>query len=578
MKKVFAFLLALAMLLSVSAGCGSTGSSVERSTSEEQSSTSVGEQGMTDELELSEVPAESSPELAEGSNAEAEPTRSPVYEEVSLPITTDDVTLTLWYTTPPMLYDFIADLSELYVYNVLTERTGVKFAFDEVSIFTAAEKFGLMIASQDYTDILVNSTTNFASYGGLDWAVNEDIIVPLNDKLDMAPAYAQLMHDSGYEKDFYTDSGNLCGFYQVAENDPLVSNGYLIRQDFLDGLGLDIPITFDQVEDTLTQIVNNYDVEMGIYINEYGGGPSEGLGISVFNPLGEAVFSQTDGKVRLGIYDDSLRTYLEYMSRWYEKGIIYSDYYSLHYTQGDAETKMMSGACAMSAGDYDRLHVYREASDNPDYRLVGALAPVLEEGEINHLAQDEAYVNTSMSWLITTGCEDAEVETAIKLCNYFYTDEGSLLLNYGTEGYTFEYEDEDKPVLTDLVVHNPNGIAMNFALSIYVIQSGPMRKDFDRQYVDLQEGEEETLRYWTDNQSRDGNLPTSLSLTVDESSKYSSIMSDVLVYALESINRFITGELNLEDDFDNYMSTMQSMGVEDAIAIYQAALDRYNDR
>lgn len=579
MKKVLAMFLAMTMLLTILAGCGSVASHAEASASQEQTSAAVEE---PDTPEPSEAPAAPVPEETDASavEADAEPelTRSPVYEEVSLPITTDDVTLTLWYTTPPMLYDYIADLSELYVYNVLTERTGISFNFEDISIFSASEKFGLMLTSQDYTDILVNSTTNFTPFGGLDWAVDEDILVSLTDRLDEAPTYKQAIADSGREKDFYTDGGNLCGFYQIAANEPVVSTGMLIRKDMLDGVGKELPITYDELEDVLSAIVDQYDVEMGIYINEYGGGLSQGLGITTFNELGEAVFTQSDGKVRLGLYDDDLKTYLEYMARWYEKGILYSDYYSLHYTQGDAETKMMSGATASGQGDYDRIHIFKESSTEPDFQLTGMLSPVMNHGEINQLAQDEAYVNTNMSWLITTGCEDEEIDAAIQLCNYFYTDEGSLLLNYGTEGYTFNYDDDGNPVLSDLILHNPDGIAMNFALGIYVVQSGPMFKDFDRQYVDLYEGEEETLRYWTDNQSRDGNLPASLSLTVDESSKYSSIMSDVMIYAQESLNRFIIGELNLEDDFDNYMQTMKSMGVEDAIAIYQAALDRYNAR
>ena len=594
MKRLFVLFLVLAMLLSAFAGCGSTAASqadtasdpqTQESAAEEPEAASepeaVGEASPAEEPAAAsdaEEPAEEpSEEPAEEPETETEE-RSPVYTDVELPLVDEDVSLTLWYTTPPILFDYISDLSELYVYQELTKRTGVGIDFENISFFTAAEKFGLMLASGDYTDILVNSASNFSAYGGLDWAVSEDIIVPLTDRLDDAPVYKQAIQDSGREKDFYTDGGNLCGFYQIAANEPLVSTGYLIRQDMLDGVGAELPTTFDQLEDALTAIVDQYDVEMGIYINEYGGGPSQGLGIVVINEMGQPQFTQTDGKVRLGLYDDALKTYLEYMSRWYQKGIIYKDYISLRIGQFDPETKMMSGASACAVCDYDRIHIYKESSTEPDFRLTGMLTPVLNEGDVCQLAQEEAYVNTMMSWLITTGCTDEEIDAAIKLCNYFYTDEGSLLLNYGTEGYTFNYDENGKPVLSDLILHNPDGMAMNFALGIYVVQSGPMFKDFDRQYVDLYEGEEETLHYWTDNQTREGHLPSSLSLTVEESSRYSAIMSDVMIYANESINRFIMGELNLEEDYDNYLETMKSMGVEDAIAIYQAALDRYNER
>ena len=40
----------------------------------------------------------------------------------------------------------------------------------------------------------------------------------------------------------------------------------------------------------------------------------------------------------------------------------------------------------------------------------------------------------------------------------------------------------------------------------------------------------------------------------------------------------ITGVLDVETNWDSYISTIQSMGIEDAIAITQAAYDRYLQR
>ena len=39
--------------------------------------------------------------------------------------------------------------------------------------------------------------------------------------------------------------------------------------------------------------------------------------------------------------------------------------------------------------------------------------------------------------------------------------------------------------------------------------------------------------------------------------------------------KFITGAMSLDKDWDNYVDTVNQMGLTEAIAITQAALDRY---
>ena len=42
--------------------------------------------------------------------------------------------------------------------------------------------------------------------------------------------------------------------------------------------------------------------------------------------------------------------------------------------------------------------------------------------------------------------------------------------------------------------------------------------------------------------------------------------------------KFITGEVDLEKGWDEYIDTLKGMGVEDMIAIKQEQLDRFNAR
>jgi putative aldouronate transport system substrate-binding protein len=70
-------------------------------------------------------------------------------------------------------------------------------------------------------------------------------------------------------------------------------------------------------------------------------------------------------------------------------------------------------------------------------------------------------------------------------------------------------------------------------------------------------------------------MPTSgINLTTDESTEYYGLYSDIETYMDEHIIKFIVGDQSL-DEFDDYVATLKQMGIEDCIAIEQAAYDRY---
>ena len=54
-------------------------------------------------------------------------------------------------------------------------------------------------------------------------------------------------------------------------------------------------------------------------------------------------------------------------------------------------------------------------------------------------------------------------------------------------------------------------------------------------------------------------------------------MNDVNTYSDEMIIKFIMGVESL-DQFDKYVENLKSFGIEKAVSIEQAALDRYSKR
>ena len=69
---------------------------------------------------------------------------------------------------------------------------------------------------------------------------------------------------------------------------------------------------------------------------------------------------------------------------------------------------------------------------------------------------------------------------------------------------------------------------------------------------------------------------TALKLTEDEYDVYVDAWADIDAYVTQMHASFITGEVDIETGWANFLKTLDSMGLKDVLAVYQAALDRYN--
>lgn len=72
-------------------------------------------------------------------------------------------------------------------------------------------------------------------------------------------------------------------------------------------------------------------------------------------------------------------------------------------------------------------------------------------------------------------------------------------------------------------------------------------------------------------------FPAAATLSADEQKTITSAVEDMGKYIEEMTRKFITGQEPLTN-YDTYIDTLQKMGMDDLIAAYQAAYDRYTAR
>jgi putative aldouronate transport system substrate-binding protein len=67
-----------------------------------------------------------------------------------------------------------------------------------------------------------------------------------------------------------------------------------------------------------------------------------------------------------------------------------------------------------------------------------------------------------------------------------------------------------------------------------------------------------------------------LLLTQEEQDDYNDLQNDIHTKVAEMTAAFITGQADLDADWDTYVADLEDMGIQTIIDNYQAALERYN--
>lgn len=580
-RKLISLLMVISLLVMALAGCGSNSTvSAETSSAEVSQAEQISEEVQAVEP-VEEPTAEEPVETVEEASVEEVAEEEVSLPAIELPLVDEVETLTCWATVNPQALSYINDLSENSVFMEMENRTNVHIDFTCVSGGPAAEEnFALMIASGDYLDFL--GSMNLYT-GGYDAAIEEEVIIAVNDIWEeYCPYYYNLVtsNDNAYRA-LVTDGGYIPGFGMVQSGDFYPSQDLAIRQDFLDELGLDTPQTYDELYTALTRMKNELGVESALYANSMGLmqcnslGAGYGLGFTYDAMLGYSGLYVEDGVVHISYIENAMREYLLMVSKWYEEGLIWKDFAS----GGSVMTSLQSSASDAILGG-DMALIYTESSDldtlNEDgtAHWVGFAEPTLVAGETVHTI-DVGLSSTSISWCISTACEN--VELACKYLDYFYTEEGSFLADYGVEGEGHEMVNGE-PVLTEIITNNPDGIAMRVALCIYTVDDTPRMTNGGRLLSAYSEWVTSAMEQWSSNIDGAGFYPSSASLTPDESADYSALMSDISTYLTETIPQFVNGTLDVETQWDSYIETLVSMGIEDCIAYKQAAYDRYLEK
>lgn len=423
------------------------------------------------------------------------------------------------------------------------------------------QMFNLMLAGGELPDIIHFYYTVAHTHGP------DGVLIDLKDLInEHAPNIKKTLEENPVLERFATTpDGSM--YYVPTPSPNVVAKGWLIRQDWLDALGLPVPVTYEDYYETL-KAFKNEDPNGNGKNDEVPYFSREKAGIKdllVFWGLRSTKWMAEDGKVNYSPTDPKYRTAVENIAKWYKEGLIDQEIFS----RGAQAREILLGD-NVGGSTHDWMQSTTGFNDSlkdqiPGFKMVAMAPPQNIHGK--HVEETAGSPYGSHAWGISSTSKHP-VE-AIKYFDFWFSEEGSNLATYGVEGVTYTMENgeidltdeiKDGNILENLYKHG--------AFLEYPHISDP---DFARFQTSV-EAKKGMDMYLEEGYMMD--LYPSYSMTEEVKEKYSDLGGTIGTYVDEMFQKWVMGAETLDDAaWDKYLAQINKFGLDELLEIEQAAYD-----
>ena len=458
----------------------------------------------------------------------------------------------------------------LPIWQEIEAITGVTIQWEALSDYDTAMQ-PRIAAGQALPDLMIVPPT-WSNAGVFRLAV-QGMLTQLDPMLPLhAPDIYMIFNNYPALRGLHTaPNGNI---YTIADtpkfvNDAVVHNAIFIRQDWLDYLGLPVPVTIDDWHLVLTAFRDNDPSGTGSII------PFSGIGLwnalTVFRgafglPVGGGTWWYNENGEVFCIYTSpEFRNFLTTMAQWYQEGLL-----DLEIDRN--ESNFQSLVSTNVVGAFVHL-AERETQYNGFLHVSGFLEAqhtlVVHPSDVRPLQ----VLKRSPTWshyAIPASSENAEL--VLQWINFVWgTDQGVGLTEWGIEGKTYTWEGNQRR-FTDFVLNNPDGLDPYNALRSLGASNTILVRTPAAVYAALNEGNNAVAYAEALGAALMEPFP-SVMATEEEQAVLDVMLPDFNTFAQESIARFLMG-VDSMDNFDNFVETLYAIGLEDLREVRQAQFDR----
>ncbi len=454
------------------------------------------------------------------------------------------------------------DLTQNLAWKEMIERTNIQWELTTVTSSDYVEKRGLSFSGGDYEDVFFKSGIGEAD--ALKYA-KEGIIIPLNDLIDQYMPNLKAALDE-YDAWSYVTSqdGNIYSLPQLQK--PGYSTLMLfVNQPWMEALNIENPKSWDEFVDMLRAFKtkdpngNGEADEIPLFL-------TSGT-ISFLLPYygiafdGNTNASYVDGKLVYYPTSETYKAFLKEVAAMKAEGLI-NDYVTATWDDqaANGQTKDVMG-CFLQYGPHLSVGI-----ENERYADFPALEPWTDTMPVSSGV-------TFGGLVITDKCQYPEL--VAQWADYFYCEDGGRLLWLGVEGESYYLNDDGTYTWNLDGTYGTDMTTVRDAAGLYgdLPEPGIKPELFDAgqtspEQVHVNAQTEVINRHLAEKFPR-------LNWTDSELKKKAAYVADINPYVLQYEAQVVNGEVDLDSTWDNFIKTLEEMGVKDMNAIDQAAVDRF---
>lgn len=455
------------------------------------------------------------------------------------------------------------------------------------------ERMNMLLASDDLPDAMIGY--GFTSADIVQYGVDGGMLRPWNDLLEYTPAFNKITEDHPeYLSALTASDGNIYGL-------PMLSDGFgcsgtmhfAWNVDWLENVGMDMPTTLDEFYDALVAFRDmdangNGDPSdeipwVGSWVE---GGGERSVILSAYGYVGEGDLAidykggkdLAEAEIIYIPLAEHYKDYLTFMNKLWNEGLLDPDIFTQ--TELQAQTKATEGRAGFSfmstpASYYPQdIYAYRHMKPMVDDE---ANAPILYK--MNPVS--------AINYVISSKVTDEQAQALANFGDCFFTCEVTWMMLYGVDlgseddyyGWGAFVKDGDicynyEPDATDYWSHcnaylsfwccpgyrNQGAVAQTLeyaekypdSVCAQLFGNGFKYSDYEESMIEAQ-AEHQVV-----------GVPA-FYMTSEDLERVTALETDIENYVTSMEAKFITGDLSIEDDFEEFLSTLEEYGIEEYI-------------
>lgn len=460
----------------------------------------------------------------------------------------------------------------------LAEKNGLDVEW--TMIYTGwSEKRSAMLASGETYDAYFG----WRVFGSNEIVANADMFYDMAPIVETsAPAMAGLLQsDSTLASNMIQSDGSILYATAVMPFRPLGYESIMINTTFLDALDMEAPQTLEELETYLYAVRDN-DVNgngdpsdeipiWGNALNWEGSGLGGVMGAFGIKTSDDNAFSVgEDGTLVFAPVTDNFKEYVKTIAKWYADGLSAEECVAI---DGDTEAARLGGEDSV-VGLYVTGWEQYPASDSI-WAQYTATAPVEGPNGDRFICCNWLTSLYDSNPMFAMSYDTAAPEKTLAFVDEFFADDlTAVQMYYGPIGTTLDYNDEG----TLYMVNPPEGVSNDTWNYMYAMRGSwpsyvtPGWSDMICPAADANKANMDKINepYY----DLDSYVPN-LKFTPEQTEELSAVSTDIEDYIATSLANWFLGNGDVEADWDNYLATLNAMGLDTYIRVHQEAYDAY---